>query len=160
MKAEMEQAIQFRKENRPEDAFKMLSELLKINSEDPDLNFQMAWTCDSMGRESDAVPFYERALASGLVEGRAQALLGLASTCRSLGEYEKSLQLFDQAIAEFPGDRALKVFRSLCLYNLGRFEDSVSSLLQQLLETTSDPGIASYGQALKFYSDQLNQKWS
>ena len=56
-------------------------------------------------------------------------MLGLGSTYRCLGEYEKSVKIFDQAVQEFPDNRALKVFRTLTLYNLGKSEESVSQLL-------------------------------
>lgn len=133
--------------------------LLRSNPNDPDVNYQMAWTCDFMGKESEAVPFYEKAIANGLKEGRSGAMLGLGSTYRCLGEYEKSLGVFDLAVKEFPENRSLKVFRALTLYNLGRSEESVSQLLVQLIETTSDESIRSYDRALRFYSDKLNETW-
>ncbi len=86
-------------------------------------------------------------------------MLGLGSTYRCLGKYQKSLSIFDKGKGEFPEDRALKVFRSLTLYNLGKFEASVSQLLVQLIETISDNLIKSYDKALRFYSDKLNKIW-
>jgi hypothetical protein len=65
------------------------------------------------------------------------------STYCCLGEYQKSLNIFDEGICEFSEDRALKVFRALILYNIGKFEDLVSQLLVQPLETTSDDSIKS-----------------
>jgi tetratricopeptide (TPR) repeat protein len=153
-------AIQLRKDGKADQAIIILTELLKASPNDPTINYQVAWTCDSMGKESEAVPFYEKAISNGLSgEDRRGAMLGLGSTYRSLGEYEKSLKVFDQAISEFPEDRALKVFRSLTLYNLGNFEESVSQILIQLLDTTSDASIKSYERALRFYSDKLGDTW-
>lgn len=158
-KNELQKAIELRNNKKPEEAIKVLTHLLQANPNDPDINYQMAWTCDSMGKESEAVPYYEKAIANGLKEDREGAMLGLGSTFRCLGEYEKSLKVFDQAITEFPDNRALKVFRALTLYNLGRSEESVSQLLIQLLDTTKDESIKSYERALRFYSDKLNQTW-
>lgn len=159
MKAQLEKAIQLRKENKPEQALALLSELLKTYPENPDVNYQMAWTCDFMGNESDAVQYYEKAISNGLIADRSGAMLGLGSTYRCLGEYEKSLSLFDQAVQEFPENRAIKTFRALTLYNLGKAEESVSQLLLQLLDTTSDTSIKSYEKALRFYSGKLNETW-
>lgn len=160
MKSEIEHAIQLRKENKPEQALNMLADLLKSNPEDPNVNYQMAWTCDHMGKESEAVPFYEKAIANGLSgEDRKVAMLGLGSTYRCLGDYQKSLRLFDQSVTEFLEERALKVFRALTLYNLGKAEESVSELLVQLLDTTSDQSVKIYEKALRFYSDKLNEIW-
>ena len=102
---------------------------------------------------------YEKAISNGLIEDRSGAILGLGSTYRCLGEYEKSLVTLDQGIQEFPENRVLKVFRALTLYNLGKSEESVNQLLIQLIDTTSDASIKSYDKALRFYSDKLNQTW-
>lgn len=157
MKSKLDEVIKLRKDNKGEDALQILNELLQTHPNDPDVNYQMAWTCDFMGKESAAAPFYERALANGLTEDRKGAFLGLGSTYRCLGEYEKSLKTFDQAVAEFPNERPLKVFRALTLFNLGRAQESVGDLLIQLLDTTSDNSIKAYDGALRFYSDKLNE---
>lgn len=86
-----------------------------------------------MGKESEAVPFYVKAIANGLAgEDRKGAMFGLGSTYRCLGEYPKSLEVFDLAVKEFAEDRSLKVFRAITLYNLGKAEESVGELLVQL----------------------------
>lgn len=158
-KTKLAEAIELRKNNKPEEAMSILKTLLQSNPNDPDINYQMAWTCDFMGKESEAVPFYEKAITNGLTEDRSGAMLGLGSTYRCLGEYEKSLKVFNHAVQEFPEDRALKVFRALALYNLGKAEESVSQLLTQLIDTTNDASIKSYDRALRFYSDKLNETW-
>lgn len=159
MKTKLAEAIQLRKDKKPEEAIGILEALLQSHPTDPNINYQMAWTCDSMGKESEAVPFYEAAITNGLKEDRDGAMLGLGSTYRCLGEYEKSLKVFNQAVQEFPENRSLKVFRALTLYNLGKSEESVSQLLIQLIDTTDDDSIKSYERALRFYSDKLNETW-
>lgn len=159
MNAKLAEVVALRKNNKGEEALLILKDLLHLHPNDPNANYQMAWTCDFMGKESEAAPFYEQALANGLVEDRKGAFLGLGSTYRCLGEYEKSLKTFDQALAEFPNERPLKVFRALTLFNLGRAEESVGDLLIQLLDTTNDTSIKSYDGALRFYSDKLNEAW-
>lgn len=160
MKDDLQKVIQLRKDNKPDRAAALLTELLKSNPDDPSINYQMAWTCDFMGKESDAVPFYEKAIANGLTgDDRKGAMLGLGSTYRCLGAYEKSLKVFDQAVSEFVDDRSLKVFRALTLYNLGKSEEAVGLLLIQLLDTTNDRTIKSYDRALRFYSDKLGETW-
>jgi tetratricopeptide (TPR) repeat protein len=158
-KDKLAEAVELRKNNKPEEAIKILATLLQSNPNDPDINYQMAWTCDFMGKEFEAAPYYEKAIANGLIEDRSGAMLGLGSTYRCLGEYEKSLKVFDQAVQEFPENRALKVFRALTHYNLGKAEGSVSQLLVQLLDTTNNEEIKSYEGALRFYSDKLNETW-
>jgi tetratricopeptide (TPR) repeat protein len=136
MKNQIEQAIALRKDNKADEALVILKNLLIQHPDDPTLNYQLAWTCDFLGKESEAAPYYESALKNGLKEDRKGAFLGLGSTYRCLSEYKKSLQTFNQALTEFPQDKALKVFRSLTLFNLGRTENSISELLILLLDTT------------------------
>lgn len=160
MNNQLKKAIQLRRDDKPKEALELLKDLLTSSSNDPQINYQAGWTCDYMGKESDAVPYYEKAIENGLSgDDLRGALLGLGSTYRCLGEYDKSLSIFDKAVAEFPEDRSLKTFRSLTLYNLGKFQDSVGDLLTQLLDTTSDENIKSYEKALRFYSDKLDEVW-
>ena len=160
MKTDLDKAIELRKDKKQDEAIKILELLLKSSPEDPDINYQMAWTFDSIGKESDAAPFYEKAIANGLVTDREGAMLGLGSTYRCLGDYKKSLRIFDMAISEFPENLALKVFRALTLFNLNDSETAVGQLLLQLLDTTSDSSIKSYEGALRFYSDKLRETWT
>jgi tetratricopeptide (TPR) repeat protein len=160
MKTELDKAIELRNEKKPDEAIKLLELLLRSHPENPDINYQMAWTFDSIGKEADAAPFYEKAIANGLVTDREGAMLGLGSTYRCLGDYKKSLRMFDMAISEFPENRALKVFRALTLFNLNDSESAVGQLLLQLLDTTSDSSIKSYERALRFYSDKLRETWT
>ena len=118
--------------------------MLVQSPNDPDINYQLAWTCDSMGKESEAAPFYEKAIDNGLQDDKRGALLGLGSTYRCLGDYKKSLSIFDQA---------------LTLYNLDQHDKSIEVLLIQLIETTNDSQIKSFEKALRFYSDKLDEIW-
>lgn len=157
---ELEQAMSLRKKEKPEEALVILKKLLLESPNHPQINYQAAWICDSMGRESEAVPYYEAAIANGLKDEELRgAFLGLGSTYRCLGKYQKSLETFDHALAEFPQDRPLKVFKALTSYNLGQFSSAVEELLVQLLDTTCDDNIKSYEKALRFYSDKLDQVW-
>jgi tetratricopeptide (TPR) repeat protein len=156
----LSEAIAARISGQLDRAITILAELLKSAPLDPLVNLQMAWACDSMGKESEAGPYYEVALANGLAgEDRRGAMLGLGSTYRCLGEYQKSLAVFDTAVTEFPEDRSFKVFRALTLYNLGKAQDAVGTLLLELLETTNDPYIKTYEKALRFYADKLDETW-
>lgn len=159
LKIKIQEARDLRKLDKGQDALDILLPAHQEHPLDPDLNYQIAWTYDSLGQEGKAVPFYEAALVNGLVDDRRGAFLGLGSTYRCLGDYQKSLTVFDRAIGEFPDDRALQVFRALTLYNLGVYDKSVEVLLTQLLDTTNDADIKSYDRALRFYKDKLDDKW-
>lgn len=127
-----------------------------------ELNYQAGWTYDVMGKEKEAAPFYKNAIENGLSsENLRGALMGLGSTYRCLGRYEESLTVFNKAISIFPEDRrSFKVFKALTDYNLGNYNNSVNSLLAQLIETTFDGNVKNYEKAIKFYCDRLDEVWS
>ncbi|MEW4369098.1 tetratricopeptide repeat protein [Paenibacillus kandeliae] len=164
MNVTLEQSIQdaaeLRSSGQVEQAKVELEQLLKQYPQQPDVLYQLAWTCDNLGLEREAVPYYEQALAHGLKgEDRPDAMLGLGSTYRTLGRYEDSQHLLQQAIAQYPERRELQVFYAMTLYNLGQSAEAIGVLLEQLAATSSDAGIAQYGKALRFYADKLDQVW-
>ena len=159
MQSKLEEAIELRNKKEPEAALVVLKSLLESHPDDPNVHYQIAWTCDSMGRETEAAHSYEKAFEHGLSVDRLGATLGLGSTYRCIGEFGKSLATLDRGVEEFPENRALKVFRALTLYNLGRYEESTRELLIQLVETTKNESIRSYERALRFYSERLNETW-
>ncbi|AIQ63521.1 hypothetical protein PSTEL_10950 [Paenibacillus stellifer] len=125
-----------------------------------ELLYQIAWCHDVLGLEHQAVPYYEGSLSAGLADHlRPGAFLGLGSTYRTLGEYEKAKCLFEHAAAEHPAHRELRVFYAMTLYNLGEHEQAMSILLHLLAGTSADPGIAEYAKAIAFYADNLDRIW-
>ncbi len=141
-----------------EDAMEILNREITKRPTDASIFYQIACTHDALGRETDAAPNYERAIQLGLnSEDLKDALLGLGSTYRSLGEYKKSEEVFLRAISLFPDERCFRVFLSMTLFNLGRSEEAVGTLLKELAETSSDDSIKQYARALLFYSDKLGQ---
>ena len=160
MEVILEKAIQLRKDNKPEEALSLLKELDLNYPKNPEVNYQIAWTCDFMGKEKEAVPYYKNAIEFGLKGDELKgAYLRLGSTLRCPGEYKDSLNVFNEALTKFPNERPLKVFKALTLYNLEDYQSSIHELLTQLLDTTSDENIKVYEKALRFYSDKLNDTW-
>ncbi len=147
------EAVKMRTQGEAHRALTILEPLLEQNPNDAALNYQVAWTLDVLGQEERAAHYYQVALTAGLHgKDRVGALLGLGSTYRCLEMFEKSLEVLDQAIAEYPSDRPLRVFRALTLSRLGKAEEAVMALLNELLDTSSDPEILSYDRALRAYS--------
>ncbi|MFE4705200.1 tetratricopeptide repeat protein [Peribacillus simplex] len=143
---------EFKKSNR------LLMDLAKQNPGDAVMQYQCAWSLDILGLEVQAVPYYEAALKLGLPEEDAKgAYLGLGSTYRTIGEYEKSRQTLESGLAKFPEDKALLVFRAMAFYNLGQYDLAMESLLRIIAETSKDREIQSYAKAIDFYSDKLDK---
>ncbi|MFD2045428.1 tetratricopeptide repeat protein [Ornithinibacillus salinisoli] len=156
----LEEAISLRKEGNYKKSNELLLQLVAEFQNDAHLNYQCAWSFDILGEELKAVPFYEKAIRLGLdnrdLEG---ALIGLGSTYRTLGEYEKSKHTFQKGMDLFPNNRAIQVFFAMTLYNLKNHNESMELLLKCLIETTSNEDILNYKKAIDFYADKLDEVW-
>ncbi|MGD2102651.1 MAG: tetratricopeptide repeat protein [Acidimicrobiia bacterium] len=153
-------AISLREEGRDDEAREMLLDLHAERPDHAEVNLQCAWVHDKLGLEALAVPFYEKAIESGLAgNGLRDALLGLGSSYRALGHYEKALATLTRAVEAYPEDNALAVFRSMALYNNGRGKEACETLIRVLIATTSDEHVERYRTALAEYAEDLDRIW-
>ncbi|MEC1520721.1 tetratricopeptide repeat protein [Neobacillus niacini] len=160
MQPEVIKAIDLRYEGKTTESNELLQKVVEEFPKDPYVNYQCAWSFDLLGKETEAIPYYEKAIDLGLsgkdLEG---ALLGLGSSYRTIGEYAKSKSVFQKGLDVFPNNRALKVFYSMTLYNLKEHDTAMEILLTSLIETTADEDILHYKRAIQFYSDKLDKTW-
>ncbi|WBX80460.1 tetratricopeptide repeat protein [Virgibacillus salarius] len=160
MKRELEKAIHLRKNGNHKESNELLIKLVQQFPENASINYQCAWSFDLLGVEIQAVPYYQKAIHLGLSsEELEDALLGLGSTYRTLGEYEKSKDTFLKAIELFPDNRAIQTFYSMTLYNLSEHSKAMEILLNCLVDTTTDEKIERYKKAINFYAIQLDNIW-
>jgi tetratricopeptide (TPR) repeat protein len=139
----------------------ILLKLVDDFPDDPLINYQCAWSFDVLGKESKAVPYYENAIRLGLTGKELEgALLGLGSTYRTLGDYERSESIFSKGMDLFPENKAIQVFYSMTLYNLKEHSSAMELLLKCLIDTTSDKEILNYKKAISFYSEKLDDIWN
>lgn len=152
----LENALILRAQGKLVDSNIMIHNLLKDNRESSQLNYQYAWSFDILGEELKAIPYYEKALELGLCDSdKKEAYLGLGSTYRCIGEYDKSINILKKAINEF-NDNSLKVFYAMSLYNKKEYALSTEILLNLIADTSNDLSINKYKNALNFYSDKMN----
>ncbi|AIQ46411.1 tetratricopeptide repeat protein [Paenibacillus sp. FSL R7-0273] len=176
MDEKIQEAIALREAGRAEEARVLLLDLLAADSvetadavsgsgssstgSNAGLLYQLAWTHDVLGLEREAVPYYEQSLALGLPpEQRAGALLGLGSTYRTLGDYQRAKSVLQQGADEYPERAEFQAFLAMTLYNLGEHSGGMGILLKLLAETSGNPGIQEYRKAISFYADKLDQVW-
>lgn len=161
MQNEVIRAIELRHEGKEKESNELLLKVVEEFPTDAYVNYQCAWSFDLLGMEKEAIPFYEKAIDLGLsgkdLEG---AMLGLGSSCRALGEYEKAKTVFQKGIELFPNNLAFQVFYSMVLYNLKVHDRAMEILLTCLIDTTTDDDILHYKKAIHFYSDKLDEIWS
>lgn len=160
MRNELERAVYLRENGRAGEARELLLKLVAEEPDDPQVNYQCAWVHDLLGREHEAVPFYERAIEEGLTGGDLEgAMLGLGSTYRALGDYQRAVEALRSGTTQFPDNRAMQGFLAMALYNAGECREAVELLLQNLAETTGDEGISAYKRAILFYAGRLDETW-
>ncbi|WP_262119144.1 tetratricopeptide repeat protein [Enterococcus casseliflavus] len=154
-------AIQLRTEKKLQQSNEQLIQLAAENPQDAFVHYQTAWSYDLLGEEQQAIPYYEQAISLGLSENDLpDAYLGLGSTYRALGNYQKAEEVFLEAMKQYLKNHALQTFYAMTLFNLAEYEQATKRLLTLLAETSNDPDIQSYRQALLFYADKLNETWA
>ena len=153
-------AIKLREAEKPDEARQLLLELQAEFPDDPQVNYQCAWIHDLLGLEREAIPFYEKAIQTGLRGDELKsALLGMGSTYRCIGNYQKSIETLRHALNLFPNCHEFKVFLAMAFYNIGEYSKAMELLLNNLADTSRDDGILRYQRAIRFYSDKLDQTW-
>lgn len=158
---QLQRAIDLRNDGELQQSNQLLLSLVEQHPNEAYVNYQCAWSFDVLGKESKAVPYYEKAIQGDLNnEDLANAYLGLGSTYRTLGEYENSKHTFEKGLEMFPHNLAIQVFYAMTLFNLEKHERSMESLLKNLAATSSDQQIQKYRNAITFYSDKLNEVWN
>ncbi|SES63392.1 Tetratrico peptide repeat-containing protein [Oceanobacillus limi] len=160
MKRELDKAIKLRSNGDYKGSNNILQRLAEEFPESASVNYQCAWSFDLMGEEAKAVAYYEKAISLGLPSKEMEgALIGLGSTYRTLGEYEKSKSTLLKGMEQFPNNNAIKTFYAMTLYNLNEHQEAMELILTCLTNTTKDTNILSYKRAIDFYSDKLDEVW-
>lgn len=83
----------------------------------------LAWAMmlDGLGRESTAIPIYERALRLGL-QGMPlrDALVCCASSYRNVGKLPEAIRMLKRALRVFSQDAVVKLFLALAFHDVGQ----------------------------------------
>jgi tetratricopeptide (TPR) repeat protein len=156
--AAIEDARNLRRDDDLEASQERLLELMEEYPDHPLVLFEVGGSYDVMGEEEMAIPYYRRAIAAGLEGSDLQeCLVCLGSTLRVTGETDEAVTILEQAAEEFPDRNSGRVFLALAYYSNGEADRAVSTLLSILLETTTDPDIQGYADALEYYRDNLDE---
>jgi Flp pilus assembly protein TadD len=137
----------------------ILPRLVELDARHPnvaEINHQLGWTYDMLGRAAEASPHYEKAIALGLPPNEhSGALIGLGSSLRTLGQTDRAISVFRSGQLLFPENREFDVFLALALYDAGRHTAAVQLLVQALCDTTEDPGLTAHQRALRHAAANL-----
>jgi cyanophycin synthetase len=121
--------------------------------------YELAGALDAAGREAEAVPLYEGALAGGLPEPhRHRARIQLASSLRNLDRHAEAIALLDTLATERPESAAVAAFRALARLDAGQPDAVVADLIDALLARATDDDANLYRAALTRYADALRAR--
>jgi len=133
--------------------------LRDAHPEDARLVFELASAVDAAGRERDAVPLYQEALAAGLREPhRHRAQIQAASSYRHLGQPEAALQLLDEVNVSYPGSASVAALRALAMLDSGHAAAAVADLVDALLDHAADEDTTAYRRALHTHADEVRDR--
>ena len=62
------------------------------------------------------------------------AYIGLGSTYRCIGEYDKAITVLETGLQQFPDNDVMKVFLSLAKYNVNDHESAMKLLLETVVK--------------------------
>ncbi len=138
--------------SRPELTLAAMKQLVDERPEDdPDAVYEWASAHDFLGRESDAIPLYQKALADGLSgDKRPQAIIQLASSLRNVGDARAAIDLLEDCGPDTVTGSAAQAFLALALHDVGRHEAALQVALRALAQT-----LPLYGRAVTAYADDL-----
>lgn len=154
------QAKALRQEDKLDESEELLLTLLEEYPDDPQVLFEVGGAYDVMGLETEAIPYYQRAIDEGL-EGTEllECLICLGISQRAIGDFQEAVDALEEAINGFPDDNSSKAFLALAYYSNDQHTEAVQMLLELLLTTTNDEQILSYADTLDFYKDNLDEIW-
>ena len=118
--------------------------------------YQLAWTCDTLGRTEEALPYYEKSVALGLPPNELSgALLGLGATLRTLGQLVRATAVLRSGKAQFPDNREFDVFLAIVLHDQQKHAEALKLVLEVLCDTSEDIGITAYQRAIRHEASKL-----
>ncbi|WP_043588582.1 tetratricopeptide repeat protein [Geminisphaera colitermitum] len=122
-----------------------------------EIQYQLAWTLDTLDRPADALPHYEQALALGLSDPGEHigALIGLANCQRLTGAPARAVSTLETARLQFPDNPELLPWLALALHDAARPADALRELLELLLDTTEAPELMAQQRALRHHAARL-----
>lgn len=155
-KEELDAIVGARAHGQAEEIFPRLQKLDAKHPNVAEINYQLAWTCDVLGRAQEAIPYYDKAVALGLPPNEhSGALIGLGSTLRAVGQLERSAEVLRSGKAQFPDNAEFDVFLALTLHATGKHADALRLALDTLCDTTEDPGLTAYQRAIRHAAAKL-----
>lgn len=157
----IDEAEGFREKGEAKAAIDVLHEYAEQNLDDTEVGLLLARLYDSIGRERDAIPYYQRVLEADPSDAvLVDAGIGLGSSLRSLGEFEQAITVLERVVERRPDNRAAETFLAMARFNAGQQQEAFETVLRILADSSSDQDIRAYNGALKFYAEDIAATWT
>jgi tetratricopeptide (TPR) repeat protein len=147
---------QYRRQDNFDAAFELLDEIIAEEDSNAFIFLEMGLTYDASGKEAEAIPHYERAIALGLPSNeRCVAMLCLGSSYRNVGDITKAKHILKKAIDEFPDHIGLRCFYSLAQVSAGEEKKAVGTLLDAVFHISPET-VRPFLRGLQHYRRELD----
>lgn len=154
------QARELRDQDQLEESQAILLALMAEFPEDPLVLYEVGGSYDVMGNQREAISYYEDAVDEGLSgDDLHECLICLGSCHRVIGEFVEAVAALETAVAQFPQNKSGHVFLALAYYSNDQKEAAMRTLLDVLLQTTTNEDILAYADVLEFYKNNLEEVW-
>ncbi len=141
---------------RHEEHYAAACALVAEHPESVDAQIEAAYAHDHLGREREAVRYYDVAYLLGVPpERRRHFLVGYASTLRNVGRADDAVGVLGQAIAHDPTYAPFSAFLALALLDAGHPRLAVATMLGCALDVAKDDAFDRYRRALGEYQRLL-----
>ena len=156
----LEEARNLREEDELDASQEIFLELLDEYPDNATVLYEVGGSYDLLGEEREAIPYYEQAIEAGLEgDDLQECLICLGSCNRVIGAFEESVAALETAVSQFPENKSGHVFLALAYYSNDQKEEAMRTLMELLLETTTNEDILAYADVLEFYKDHLEEVW-
>ena len=153
----MKKALELRRAGKFQESNQLLQALLAEDPQNGLLHYECARGFDSLGDETKAIPYYEKAIELGLPNEELEyAFVGLGTIYRSHGRYLESKELFEEALERFWDKEQMHVFYAMTLYNLQEHAKAMESLIRCLARTTVNEDILKHHRTITYLSTRLD----
>jgi Flp pilus assembly protein TadD len=131
-------------------AVRDLQTLRQLHPKNAMVWLESAFALDRLGREAQAIPLYERAIALGL-KGMSlrNALVCLGSSLRTIGRAREAVRYLARAQKQFPGDVVVELFLALGYHDVQQPTQALRLIALACLRESSNRGLAAYRDVLK-----------
>lgn len=155
------QARKLRGDDQLEASLELLLPLLEEFQDDSMVLFEVGGAYDILGMTEEAIPYYEKAIEHGLDDPELEeCYICLGTSHRVIGEFSDAVGVLEQAVERYPESSGAKAFLAIAYYGNEQYSESVTLMMDLLLDTTADEEIQSYSDTLAYFKDNLDEVWA